>query len=79
MSLSRGTGKVETLEEAFKRIASRISSDHFVQGVRQIVETGVNVKYDIKVSKRQSHGYTVKLQYTILDPERQLTSYVGLE
>ena len=79
MSLSRGTGKVETLEEAFNSVANKISSEHFVKGVRQIVETGVNVKYEIKVSKRQAHGYTVKLQCTILDPERQLFALVGLE
>jgi hypothetical protein len=79
MSLSNGTGKIETVEEALQVLASIIAGDRFAKNVRQVIETGVNVKYEIKISKRQAHGFTARLNTTILDPERQLAAFVGLE
>jgi len=79
MSLSNGTGKLETVEEALQSIAAIIAGERFAKNVRQIIETGVNVKYEIKISKRQAHGFVARLNATILDPERQIAAFVGLE
>lgn len=78
VQLSRGTDQVDSVEEALSIFGQRIASSEFARHVRQIIEAGTNVKYELTVKKSNQPGFIVALNYTMESPKKSIGTFLRL-
>ncbi len=78
VQLSRGTGQIETVEAALAHFGERIASPEFAGHVRQMIEAGTNVKYELTVKKGNQPGFIVSLNYTMEAAKQPLGTLLRL-
>jgi len=76
--LSRGTNQIETLEDALRVMGERIASEDFASFVRQALEAGTNVKYELTAKKSNQPGFVVNLNYVMESPKKGCGTFLRL-
>ncbi len=78
VQLSRGTERVSSVEEALNILGNRIASPEFAKYVRQIIEAGTDVRYELTVKKGNQPGFIVALNYTVHAPKKSFGTFLKL-
>jgi hypothetical protein len=78
VQLSRGTGQVESVEEALGILGRSIASPEFAGCVRQMIEAGMNLKYELTIKKSNQPGFVVALNYHAETKKKQLGTFLRL-
>ena len=76
--LSRGTNHPKTLEDALRLLGENIASEDFANFVRQALEAGTNVKYELTAKKSNQPGFVVNLSYVIQSPRKNFGTFIRL-
>jgi hypothetical protein len=72
------TNRIQTVEEALVEMGNRIASPDFGAFVRQLIEAGADVKYELKIKKSNSPGFVVALNYQAEAPKKSFGTLLGL-
>ncbi len=76
--LSRGSDQLETVEEALRVIGEKISSDEFALFVRQALEAGTDIRYELTAKKGNQLGFVVNLNYVMQLPKKNCGTFLRL-
>jgi hypothetical protein len=76
--LSKGTGAIQTVEEALKLMGEKIASPEFAKTVRDLIEADANVRYELTIKKSNQPGFVVSLNYHAETPTKQMGTFLRL-
>ena len=77
--LSKGNSDaIETVEQALASMGNRIASPEFAAFVRQLIEAGSNVKYELTIKKSNQPGFVVSLDYLQAAPKKSCGAFIRL-
>ena len=78
-ALSKGNPNgIESVEQALAAMGSRIASPEFGAFVRQLIEAGANVKYELTIKKSNQPGFVVSLDYQPEAPKKSCGVFLRL-
>ena len=78
-ALSKGQNRVETVEQALEIFAEKMKSQDFITYLRQAINTGNVVKYQMTIKKRQvKSGFIVSLDCVIGLTKKSIGSFYDL-
>jgi len=52
--------------------------DDFIKTVRQLIESGINLEYQLTIKKSNQPGFVVALNYVMKSPKKDLGTFIRL-